>query len=117
MLGGQNLGTLVFETGRPARLDHYVDNSSGPASYVVRKVGYDSAVGAPVIVEGPSLGPDRPPPRPWDSRCRRAPRRAWPRSRNWWATAIANADSRAELMALAQADRRRVGRGPPPDRA
>ena len=52
MLGGHNLGTLVFETGRPARLDHYVDNSSGPASYVVRKVGYDSAVGAPVIVEG-----------------------------------------------------------------
>ena len=52
MLGGHNLGTLVFETGRPARLDHYVDNSSGPASYVVRKVGYDTAVGAPVIVEG-----------------------------------------------------------------
>src|ERR1035441_5774333 len=52
MLGGHNLGTLVFETGRPARLDHYVDNSSGPASYVARKVGYDTAVGAPVIVEG-----------------------------------------------------------------
>ena len=52
MLGFHNLGTLLFETSRPARLDHYVDNSSVPASYVVRKVGYDSAVGAPVIVEG-----------------------------------------------------------------
>ena len=81
MLGGHNLGTLVFETGRPARLDHYVDNSSGPASYVVRKVGYDSAVGAPVIVEGHLWGLIGPP-RPWDSRCRRTLRRAWPRSRS-----------------------------------
>ena len=37
MLGGHNLGTLVFETGRPARLDHYVDNSSGrPATSSAR---------------------------------------------------------------------------------
>ena len=83
MLGGHNLGTLVFETGRPARLDHYVDNSSGPASYVVRKVGYDSAVGAPVIVEGRLwglIGASS----TWDSRCRRTPRRGWSRSPSWW---------------------------------
>jgi signal transduction histidine kinase len=103
MLGGHNLGTLVFETGRPARLDHYVDNSSGPASYVVRKVGYDSAVGAPVIVEGrlwgligasSTLGQ----PLPADTEARLVS------FTELVATAIANADSRAELMA----SRRRI---------
>jgi signal transduction histidine kinase len=103
MLGGHNIGTLVFETGRPARLDHYVDNSSGPASYVVRKVGYDSAVGAPVIVEGrlwgligasSTLGQPLPP----DTEARLAS------FTELVATAIANADSRAELMA----SRRRI---------
>jgi signal transduction histidine kinase len=116
MLGGHNLGTLVFETGRPARLDHYVDNSSGPASYVVRKVGYDSAVGAPVIVEGrlwgligasSTLGQPLPP----DTEARLVS------FTELVATAIANADSRAELMAsrariVAAADdaRRRIER-------
>ena len=116
MLGGHNLGTLVFETGRPARLDHYVDNSSGPASYVVRKVGYDSAVGAPVIVEGhlwgligasSTLGQPLPP----DTEARLAS------FTELVATAIANADSRAELIAsrariVAAADdaRRRIER-------
>ena len=116
MLGGHNLGTLVFETGRPARLDHYVDNSSGPASYVVRKMGYDSAVGAPVIVEGrlwgligasSTLGQPLPP----DTEARLAS------FTELVATAIANADSRAELMAsrariVAAADdaRRRIER-------
>ena len=116
MLGGHNLGTLVFETGRPARLDHYVDNSSGPASYVVRRVGYDSAVGAPVIVEGhlwgligasSTLGQPLPP----DTEARLAS------FTELVATAIANADSRAELMAsrariVAAADdaRRRIER-------
>ena len=115
-LGGHNLGTLVFETGRPARLDHYVDDSSGPASYVVRKVGYNSAVGAPVIVEGhlwgligasSTLGQPLPP----DTEARLAS------FTELVATAIANADSRAELMAsrariVAAADetRRRIER-------
>jgi signal transduction histidine kinase len=116
MLGGHNLGTLVFETGRPARLDHYVDNSSGPASYVVRKVGYDSAVGAPVIVEGRLWGligasSTLEHPLPPDSETRLAS------FTELVATAIANADSRAELMAsrariVAAADdtRRRIER-------
>ena len=116
MLGGHNLGTLVFETGRPARLDHYVDNSSGPASYVVRKVGYDSAVGAPVIVEGHLWGmigasSTLEQPLPPDTEARLAS------FTELVATAIANADSRAELMAsrvriVAAADdtRRRIER-------
>jgi signal transduction histidine kinase len=116
MLGGHNLGTLVFETGRPARLDHYVDNSSGPASYVVRKVGYDTAVGAPVIVEGHLWGligasSTLEQPLPPDTEARLAS------FTELVATAIANADSRAELMAsrariVAAADdtRRRIER-------
>ena len=31
-LGGHNINTLVFETGRPARIDRYGDSSSGPFS-------------------------------------------------------------------------------------
>jgi signal transduction histidine kinase len=98
MLGGHNLGTLVFETGRPARLDHYVDNSSGPASYVVRTMGYDTAVGAPVIVEGRLWGligasSTLEQPLPPDTEARLVS------FTELVATAIANADSRAELMA------------------
>jgi signal transduction histidine kinase len=98
MLGGHNLGTLVFETGRPARLDHYVDNSSGPASYVVRKVGYDTAVGAPVIVEGHLWGligasSTLEQPLPPDTEARLVS------FTELVAMAIANADSRAQLMA------------------
>jgi signal transduction histidine kinase len=98
MLGGHNLGTLVFETGRPARLDHYVDSSSGPASYVVRKVGYNTAVGAPVIVEGHLWGligasSTLEQPLPPDTEARLAS------FTELVAMAIANADSRAQLMA------------------
>jgi signal transduction histidine kinase len=115
-LGGHNLGTLVFETGRPARLDNYVDDSSGPASYVVRKMGYNTAVGAPVIVEGHLWGligasSTLEQPLPPDTEARLAS------FTELVATAIANADSRAELMAsrariVAAADdtRRRIER-------
>jgi len=51
-LGGHNLGTLVFEFGRPARLDDYADSSSGPLGAGIRAAGLRSAVGTPVIVEG-----------------------------------------------------------------
>jgi GAF domain-containing protein len=38
-LGGHNLGTLVFESGRPARVDGYADSSSGALGAVVREGG------------------------------------------------------------------------------
>jgi signal transduction histidine kinase len=50
-LGGRNATTLVFQTGRPARVDDYGDGS-GPATDVGRKWGFRSAVGAPISVEG-----------------------------------------------------------------
>ena len=87
----------MFETGRPARLDHYADNSSGRSVRRPRG-GLRSAVGTPVIVEGrlwgligagSTLGQPLPP----DTEARLAS------FTELVATAIANADSRAELMA------------------
>jgi GAF domain-containing protein len=37
-LGGKNLNTIVFETGRSARIDNY-DEASGPVGLTVREGG------------------------------------------------------------------------------
>ena len=50
-LGGNNIATLVFETGRPARIDNYAD-ASGPLGVAARELGLGSSVGTPIIVEG-----------------------------------------------------------------
>jgi signal transduction histidine kinase len=50
-LGGRNVPTLVFETGRPARMDDY-DAGSGAVAEAVRDFGFRAAVGVPVNVEG-----------------------------------------------------------------
>jgi GAF domain-containing protein len=114
-LEGHNITTLVFETGRPARIDRYAGNSSGtPAA--PRETGIRSAVGTPVIVEGHlwgliSIGSHREQPLPPDTEARLTS------FTELVATAIANAHSRAELMAsrariVAAADeaRRRIER-------
>ena len=112
-LGGKNLGTLVFETGRPARLS--LADVSGPIG-AVRPEGIGSGVGAPVIVEGRLWGlliarstPEQPLPADIEARLANFT--------DLMATAIANAQSRAELMAsrariVATADqtRRRIER-------
>src|SRR5260370_25177862 len=54
-LGGRNVSTLVFETGRPARIDDYAD-VSGPVGKVAHEVGIRASVGAPIIVECPPWG-------------------------------------------------------------
>jgi GAF domain-containing protein len=54
-LVGKNVNTIVFETGRPARMDNYAD-ASGPLGVVAREAGVGSAVGTPVIVEGRASG-------------------------------------------------------------
>jgi signal transduction histidine kinase len=118
-LGGKNITTLVFETGRPARIDSYAD-TSGAVSVTARKYGVGSGIGTPVIVEG----------HPWGvmgiySRLGQ-PLPAHTEARlasftELLATAIANAESRAELAQLAeeQAGLRRVAtlvaRGVPPE--
>jgi signal transduction histidine kinase len=54
-LGGQNVTTQVYETGRPARLDSYAD-AFGVAADVGRAWGLRSIVGAPIGVEGRPWG-------------------------------------------------------------
>jgi len=115
-LEGYNLGTLVFETGRPARIDRYADSASGPIGAAHREAGTRSAVGAPIIVEGCLwgmiyAGSTLEPPLPPDTEARLVS------FTELVATAIANAQSRAELIAsrariVAAADetRRRIER-------
>src|SRR4051812_42188628 len=50
-LGGKNLATIVFESGRPARIDSYAD-ASGPIGVAARDQGVRSAVGTPITVDG-----------------------------------------------------------------
>ena len=50
-LGGKNVATIVFETGRPARVDSYAD-ASGQVGVTARGYGISSGVGTPITVEG-----------------------------------------------------------------
>jgi PAS domain S-box-containing protein len=112
-IGGRNVSTLVFETGRPARIDAY---ASGPGAVLAREWGVRSAVGAPITIEG----------RLWGvmfvaSRQERAlPAGTEDRLAGFTelvATSIANAEARAELRAsrariaaAAEATRRQIER-------
>jgi signal transduction histidine kinase len=101
-LGGRNIATLVAATGRPARIDDYVE-ASGPVAGIGLQQGVRSAVGVPVSVEGRLWGVMiagtnlRRPLHP-DTEERLA------RFTELLATAIANAESRAAVTA----SRRRV---------
>jgi signal transduction histidine kinase len=50
-LGGENVSTLVSQTSRPARMGSYADNPD-PLAAAVRASGIRSSVGTPIIVEG-----------------------------------------------------------------
>ena len=50
-LGGDNAASLVFRTGRPARIDDYA-TASGPIADAIRPMGLRCAVATPIIVEG-----------------------------------------------------------------
>src|ERR1700751_1451757 len=50
-LRGRNVVTLVFQTGRAARIDDYTD-ASGPAAEDAREIGLRAGVGVPVSVGG-----------------------------------------------------------------
>jgi signal transduction histidine kinase len=100
-LEGHNINTLVFETGRPARIDRYGDSSSGRFSAAPREGGIRSAVGTPVIVEGHLwgvifAGSTLEQPLPPNAETRLAS------FTELVATAIANTESRAALTRLAQ---------------
>jgi signal transduction histidine kinase len=114
-LGGKNVSTLVFETGRPARIDSYAD-STGPVADGIRERGVHSAVGTPIIVEGRlwgvmGVGSTQEQPLPADTEARLAS------FTELAATAISNAEartevaaSRARIVAAIDKERRRVVR-------
>ncbi|MFE0426021.1 GAF domain-containing sensor histidine kinase [Streptomyces sp. NPDC058953] len=118
-LGGHNVATLVFETGRPARIDDAADASGRPADFA-RKKGFGPVVGVPIHVEGRLWGVVMviswsPRPFPPDTEDRLAGFTALV------ATAIANTQARVELRGFAeeQAALRRVAtlvaRAAPPE--
>jgi len=96
-LGGRNATTLVFETGRPARIDGY----SGAWGAVGRAAGYRSSVGVPISVEGRLWGvigvaSTRDEPLPADIEARLAG------FTELVATAVANAQAHVELRGFAE---------------
>ncbi len=114
-LDGKNIATAVFETGRPARVESQA-GATGPLGADVAVTGVRSLVGTPVVVEGRlwgeiGAGSTLEEPLPPDAEARLAS------FTELVATAIANADSRAKLIAsrariVAAADetRRRIER-------
>jgi signal transduction histidine kinase len=96
-LGGTNLVTIVAQTGRCARLDGTAD-ALGPFGVAARKTGIRSGVGTPIIVEGRlwgmiGAGSSGEQPLPADTEAQLA------NFTELLATAIANAESRADLAA------------------
>jgi signal transduction histidine kinase len=115
-LGGQtNLATLVLKTGHSARIDDYAD-ATGPLADGIRERGIRSAVGTPILVEGRlwgfmAAGSEEEHALPPDTEARLAS------FTELVATAIANAEARAEvaasrarIVAATDDERRRVVR-------
>jgi signal transduction histidine kinase len=115
-LEGKNLGTIVLETGRSARIDNYADWSSGPIGVAAGEARINSSLATPIVVEGRiwgviAAGSSRKQPLPADTEARLAS------FTELVATAIANAESRAALatsrariVAAADESRRRIER-------
>ncbi|WP_238006330.1 DUF4118 domain-containing protein [Dactylosporangium sp. AC04546] len=94
---GGNVLVKVRDTGRAARVDSFEDGA-GPVAAFARGLGIRSVVGVPIVVEGRLWGVagvawTRPEPLPPDTETRVAA------FTDLAATAISNADSRAELAA------------------
>jgi len=107
-LGGRNVSTLVFQSGRPARIDDF-SQAWGPPADAVRGLGIRSGAGVPVMVDGRLWGIVRvastsEEPLPADTETRLAA------FTELVGTAIANAHARVELRRHAdeQAALRRV---------
>ncbi|MEA2507171.1 MAG: hypothetical protein QOH48_1789 [Actinomycetota bacterium] len=94
---GASIAALVRQTGRPARVDSFA-HASGPIAQEARELGIRSSVGCPVVVAGRLWGViaasrKRDAAFPVDTESRIAD------FTDLVATAIANAESRAELAA------------------
>jgi signal transduction histidine kinase len=99
LLDGDNIATRVFHTRRPARLGGVeFQNAPGWVAGWLRETGLRSTVAVPIIVDGgvwgmAALGSLRPEPLPPDTEARMSD------FADLIATAIANAATRAELIA------------------
>src|SRR5215469_8729712 len=98
-LDGRNLATLVFHTGRAARIDDHA-SASGPIAETYREFGVRASVGVPVSVEGELWGvmivDSRAGPLPAGTEAQLAG------FTELAATAIANAQARVELRRFAE---------------
>jgi signal transduction histidine kinase len=114
-LDGKNIATAIIETGRSARVESQA-GATGSLADLIRDIGIRSLIGTPVVVQGRlwgeiGAGSTLEEPLPPDAEARLAS------FTELVATAIANADSRTQLMAsrariVAAADetRRRIER-------
>jgi PAS domain S-box-containing protein len=99
LLDGDNIATRVFHTGRPARLEGLeFQNAPGWVAAWLRETGLRSTVAVPIIVDGrvwgtAALGSLRSEPLPPDTEARMSD------FADLVATAIANAATRADLIA------------------
>ena len=107
-LGGQNLITLVLQTGQPVRMDDYA-GATGAGANVGHSWGFRAALGVPITVDGRlwgvmAVGPTREERLPTDAEAQLAA------FTELMGTAIANAQARVELRHYAdeQAALRRV---------
>jgi predicted ATPase/GAF domain-containing protein len=112
--GGRNVTSLLFESGRSARVENF-DDVSGVAGDITREAGIRASVGVPVSVAGELWGAimvsSRSRPLPADTEARLAG------FTGLAATAVANAEAQAEvsasrvrIVAAADAARRRIER-------
>jgi signal transduction histidine kinase len=113
-LGGRNVTSLVFQTGRSARIDGYAD-TAGPFADYAREAGVRASVGVPISVAGRLWGvmimASRSEPLPADTEARLVG------FTELAAAAVANAQAQAELaasrarmVAVDDAARRRIQR-------
>ena len=107
-LAGDDVGALVLRTGRAARIDSH-DGVIGPEAERIRDAGIGSIVGAPIVIDGrlwgaAIVGTTNSEPLPPDAEARLGD------FTDLVATAIANAQTRADRTVLAeqQAALRRV---------
>lgn len=96
-LGGQDVSTQIWRTGQAARLDHYTP-AQGPVAVLAVASGVRGSIGLPIIVGGRLWGSmiasttgSKPLPRTYEERLAGFT--------DLIATAVANAEARAELTA------------------
>jgi PAS domain S-box-containing protein len=97
-LEGNNLASMVHDTGRPARLDDYAADATGPLTEKLAEAGIRSGVATPILVEdrvwGAMVAMTHGAPLPADTDVRLG------QFTELMATAIGNSEARAQVTRL-----------------